>query len=71
MMLTTIFSSEKQYPYLSQTLERFRALTDTLITAVSSLTLFRTFLRLVLTRGDVDVSTYRTRRCESSPSTTA
>ncbi len=34
MMLTTIFSSEKQYPYLSQTLERFRALTDTLITAV-------------------------------------
>ena len=37
MMLTTIFSSEKQYPYLSQTLERFRALTDTLITAVPTL----------------------------------
>lgn len=35
MMLTNIFSSEKQYPQLSQTLERFRALTDTLITAVS------------------------------------
>ena len=37
MMLTTIFSSEKQYPYLSQTLEHFRALTDTLITAVPTL----------------------------------
>ena len=37
MMLTTIFSSEKQYPYLSQTPERFRAPTDTLITPVPTL----------------------------------
>ncbi|ELR23197.1 uncharacterized protein ACA1_067810 [Acanthamoeba castellanii str. Neff] len=46
MMLTTIFSSEKQYPYLSQTLERFRALTDTLITANKEVRVFPVYYRV-------------------------